>query len=61
MYAEAYAEPWQAFKMNLFAKIVNGWKPLTFFAKSSNLDVWQGSEYASCIDELESTDQINTC
>ena len=26
--------------MELFAKIVNGWKPLGIFAKSSILDVW---------------------
>ena len=28
-------------------KIVNGWKVLTIFAKSTVLDVWLGSEYAS--------------
>ena len=32
-------------KMELFAKIVNGNQPLTIFAKSSTLDVFQGSEY----------------
>ena len=32
--------------MELFVKIVNGWQPLTIFAKSSILDVCQGSEYA---------------
>ena len=31
--------------MELFAKIVNGWKPWTIFAKSSIVDVWHGSEY----------------
>ena len=31
--------------MENFAKIVNGWKPLTIFAKHSILDVWQDSEY----------------
>ena len=33
--------------MEIFAKIVNGFQPLTIFAKSSILDVLQGSEYAS--------------
>ena len=32
--------------MELFVKIVNGWQPLTIFAKSFILDVCQGSEYA---------------
>ena len=35
--------------MERFAKIVNGWKPLTIFAKLSILDVLQGFEYASGI------------
>ena len=34
-------------RMDFFAKIVNGWKLLTIFAKSSVLDVWLGSEHAS--------------
>ena len=34
-------------KMELFAKIVKNEKPFTIFAKTSILDVWQGSEYAS--------------
>ena len=29
--------------MELFAKIINGWKPLTIFAKTSILDVQIGS------------------
>ena len=33
--------------MDLFAKIVKSEKPFTIFAKTSILDVWQGSEYAS--------------
>ena len=33
--------------MELFAKIVNGSKPLTIFAKNSISDVRQGYEYAS--------------
>ena len=31
--------------MELFAKIINDQQPLTIFAKSSNLNVWQDSEY----------------
>ena len=38
---EAYSEPCQTSKMELFKKIVN------IFAKRSILDVWQGSKYAS--------------
>ena len=33
--------------MELFAKIVKNKKPFTIFAKTSTLDVSQGSEYAS--------------
>ena len=40
-----YSEPYQKSKMVRFAKIVNGLKLLTIFAKSSILDVWLGSEY----------------
>ena len=43
----AYSELCQIYTMKLFAKTVNGYKPLTIFAESSILDVWQGSEYAS--------------
>ena len=45
--SEAYSEPSWTSKMDLFAKIVNGWTPLTIFAKRSILDVRLGSEYAS--------------
>ena len=38
--AEAYSEPCQTTKMSIFTKIVNGWKPLTIFAKSSIFDIW---------------------
>ena len=38
--------------MELFEKIDIGWKLLTIVAKSSILDVWQGSEYASDMDLL---------
>ena len=36
LYLEVYSQACQASKMERFAKIVNGKKPL---------DVWQGSEY----------------
>ena len=46
-YSEAYSEPCQTPKIELFVKIVSGWKLLTIFAKSFILDIWRGSEYAS--------------
>ena len=46
---EANSEPCQISKMELFAKIVNGQKPLTFFVKHFILDVWLDSEYGSVI------------
>ena len=42
-----YSEPCQTSKVELSLKIANGWKLLTISAKSSILDVWQGSEYTS--------------
>ena len=45
--SEAYAEPCQTFKMEIFANIVNGFLFLFIFAKSAILDVWQDSEFAS--------------
>ena len=33
--------------MELFVKIVQNEKPFTIFPKTSILDVWQSSEYAS--------------
>ena len=45
--SEANSESCQTSKMELFAKIVKNEKPFTIFAKTSILDVWQGSEYAS--------------
>ena len=33
--------------MELFAKTINRFKPLTIFAKVTILNAWQGSEYAS--------------
>ena len=44
---EAYSEPCQTSKMELFAKIVNGFSYLNIFAKSSISDVSQNSEFAS--------------
>ena len=38
--SEAYSEPCQTSKMKCFAKIINGLKLLTIFAKRSILDVW---------------------
>ena len=35
--------------MELFAKIMNSFQPLTILEKRSILDVWQGSEYASVV------------
>ena len=40
---EAYSESRQKSKMKLFAEIVNSLQPLTIVAKSSVLDIWQGS------------------
>ena len=40
--SEAYSEPYQASKMEKFAKQVNGFSPLTIFEKHIH-----GSEYAS--------------
>ena len=36
--------------MERFEKIVEGFEPLTIFAKRSILNVWQGSEYGSVAD-----------
>ena len=33
--------------MERFEKIIEGFEPLSIFAKRSILNVWQGSEYAS--------------
>ena len=43
---EVYWEACQTSKMESFAKTVTDPRPLTIFAKCSNLDVWQGSQYA---------------
>ena len=44
---EVYSEPCHTSKMEHFAKIVNGFQPLTILVKGSVLDVCQGFEYAS--------------
>ena len=43
---EAYSQPSQTSKMEVFTKIVNGFQPFTVFIKSSILDIWLGYEYA---------------
>ena len=53
--SQVYSEPIQKSKMEHFAKIANRWKLLTFFRKPFILDVWQGSEYASVYDNINST------
>ena len=45
--SEAYSKPWRISKMELIAKKVKIFQPLTVFAKISILDVRQGSEYTS--------------
>ena len=45
--SEANSESCQTSKTELFAKIVKNEKPITYFVKTSILDVWQGSEYTS--------------
>ena len=42
-----YFEPSLISKMDLLAKTVKGFQLLTIFTKSSILDVWLSSEYAS--------------
>ena len=44
---EMCLEPYQLSKMEFFVKKVNSFQPLTILAKSSILDIWQGSEYVS--------------
>ena len=39
MISEEYSEPCQLSKIQLYAKIVNGFEPLTIFAQNSVLDV----------------------
>ena len=45
--AEAYLEPCQTSKMAFFVKAKIGFQPLSVFAKSQILDVWEGFECTS--------------
>ena len=45
--SEAYSEPCRTSKMEVLGKIVSRFLFLTIFTKSSILDVWQDSEFAS--------------
>ena len=47
--AKAYSKSCEASKIECFAKIVNGFKPLTIFAKRSILKVRKCSEHAIAI------------
>ena len=47
MGSEPNSESCKTSKMELFVKIVKKERPFTIFVKTSILDVWQGSEYAS--------------
>ena len=44
---EVHPEPTQTSKIEFFAKVINTWKSLTVCSKSSILDIWLGSVYAS--------------
>ena len=46
-YQEAHSELYQTYKMEVFAKMIKSLQLWTIIVKSSVLDVWQGSEYAS--------------
>ena len=45
--SEAYSEPFQTSKMEVFAQLVNGIWLLTIFAKRPILNVWQHCKFAS--------------
>ena len=47
VFLEAFSKSCKRSMMEIFAKIINTWKPLTISAKCSILDVWQVFEYAS--------------
>ena len=51
MFSEAYSEPSQSSKMEIFAKIVNSFSR----GKSFDLDVWQGSDCISVFLQFLST------
>ena len=42
--SQVYNETIQTSKIELFVKLLNGWKPLIIFAKRFILDIWLGSE-----------------
>ena len=44
--SEAYLGPCQTSVIKFFAHIIYRYKPLTFYAKSSILNIWQGPKYA---------------
>ena len=46
-WAEAHSEPSQTSNLVLFAEKLQSWNLLHIFTKSSSLDVWLSSEYAS--------------
>ena len=51
-HCSAYLEPYQIYQMELFVKIVKGWKPLTIFSKSFILEIYQSFEYGSASSHL---------
>ena len=51
-HCSAYLEPYQIYQMELFVKIVKGWKPLTIFSKSFILGIYQSFEYGSASSHL---------
>ena len=44
---DSHSEHNEASKREILMKIVNGWELLTFFGKSSILDVWLSSDYTA--------------
>ena len=58
--SEAYLEPSEISKMDLFVKIVMSFQPVTIFAKSSILDVLLGSKYASVYIDIRQNFGKNT-
>ena len=55
---EAREEPSQTFKLELFVNVVIDYKWLTIFAKSSILDLWLVSEYASGISKVKCSSKV---
>ena len=46
-YTQAHSKPSQTSRIELFARIVNGFKPRTIFTETSILDVWLGCQCGS--------------